>query len=623
MADHLEPARYGFFRCGEVEPQGWLLNQLRIQADGLGGKLDEFWPDIRDSRWIGGDAEGWERVPYWLDGFIPLAFLLRDEALIARARRYIDGILARQEEDGWLCPVAPADRPTYDLWALFLVLKVLVVWHDATGDERVEPAVRRALQCLDRHIDSWTLFGWGQTRWFECLVAIFWLYDRTGERWLLDLAVKLRAQGFDWVAFYEDWPMEEPLAYGRWSQMSHVVNQGMMLKSGPLYARLSGRERDQRAAADMLAKLDRWHGMVTGMFTGDECLSGPSPVQGTELCAVVEVMYSLEWLLALTGEPAWADRLERIAFNALPATFSSDMEWHQYDQQVNQVECSVQEKPIFRTNGPEANLFGVEPNYGCCTANFHQGWPKLALSTFLRGEGEIAVMMLLPATLTTTVGGVPVTVAVQGDYPFRGSARIVVTAAQPVEFTLTLRLPGWPGDVAVRRNGQDVAAQAGALLSLSGPWQADELTVELDFTPVLHERANGLVALSRGPLVYALPIGERLVRQTKADATERPWLNNWEVFPTTPWNEGLLLNRNRLSEDVTFEERPVGDCPFSPDGAPVAARVRGRTVPWAMERGAAAPAPSDPAEGPAHALRLIPYGCTNLRMTELPLVGEE
>ena len=76
----------------EIQPEGWLKRQLGIQAQGLAGNLDQIWPDVRDSAWIGGDREGWERVPYWLDGFIPLAYLLRDQGMIARAGHYIDQI---------------------------------------------------------------------------------------------------------------------------------------------------------------------------------------------------------------------------------------------------------------------------------------------------------------------------------------------------------------------------------------------------------------------------------------------------------------------------------------------------------------------------------------------------
>ena len=77
---------YTPFRYDEVFPEGWVKRQLRIQAEGLAGNLDNMWPDVKDSAWIGGDKEGWERVPYWLDGFVPLAFLLRDEKMISRAK---------------------------------------------------------------------------------------------------------------------------------------------------------------------------------------------------------------------------------------------------------------------------------------------------------------------------------------------------------------------------------------------------------------------------------------------------------------------------------------------------------------------------------------------------------
>ena len=96
--------QWNFYTSNEIKPAGWLKRQLKIQAEGLSGNLHKVWKDIRDSAWIGGTEEGWERVPYWLDGFIPLAYLLEDEELIAAAQKYIDPIIASQQEDGWICP---------------------------------------------------------------------------------------------------------------------------------------------------------------------------------------------------------------------------------------------------------------------------------------------------------------------------------------------------------------------------------------------------------------------------------------------------------------------------------------------------------------------------------------
>ena len=106
----------------EIKPTGWLRDQLVIQARGLSGNIDKVWPDVRDSKWIGGDRDGWEQVPYWLDGYIPLAYLLEDEKMIATAKRYVDAIIERQEEDGWLCPCERERRHRYDMWALFITI---------------------------------------------------------------------------------------------------------------------------------------------------------------------------------------------------------------------------------------------------------------------------------------------------------------------------------------------------------------------------------------------------------------------------------------------------------------------------------------------------------------------
>ena len=92
--------RFDLYTAKELKPRGWLRRQLEIQAKGLSGHLDQVWPDVRDSAWIGGDREGWERVPYWLDGFVPLAYLLEDENMIARAKKYVDAILAGQQQRG-------------------------------------------------------------------------------------------------------------------------------------------------------------------------------------------------------------------------------------------------------------------------------------------------------------------------------------------------------------------------------------------------------------------------------------------------------------------------------------------------------------------------------------------
>jgi hypothetical protein len=191
---------------GTIRPDGWLLGHLRIQAEGLSGHLDEFWPDVARSAWIGGDRDGWERGPYWLDGLIPLAVALDDTRLMTKAQRWVDAILAGQHADGWLG--SAADRRIrsdgsvdlshdHDPWPRFVVLKALTQWQEATGDPRVVPALSRFLARLAEVLAERRLRSWGRYRWADLLVSIAWLHERTGKAWLLELAQTVQAQGFD------------------------------------------------------------------------------------------------------------------------------------------------------------------------------------------------------------------------------------------------------------------------------------------------------------------------------------------------------------------------------------------------------------------------------------------
>jgi DUF1680 family protein len=208
----------------------------------------------------------------------------------------------------------------------------------------------------------------------------------------------------------------------------------------------------------MIAQLDRYHGLPNGMFSCDEHLAGLNPSQGSELCTVVEFMFSLEQSLAIAGDPAFGDRLERLAFNALPGTLTDDMWAHQYDQEPNQVECSLHRDP-WTTNGPDSNLFGLDPNFGCCTANFHQGWPKFAASLWMLSHDDgLVAAAYAPCEVHTTIGNTPIHVAEETNYPFRGTICMRVNPASPLAFPLRLRIPAWAAGASIKINGESQPA---------------------------------------------------------------------------------------------------------------------------------------------------------------------
>ncbi|MBQ9070560.1 MAG: glycoside hydrolase family 127 protein [Clostridia bacterium] len=601
--------KWNFYTSKELKPCGWLKRQLEIQAEGLSGNLDKVWRDVRDSAWIGGEAEGWERVPYWLDGFIPLAYLLENEDMIERAKKYINAIIERQKPSGWICPCSDEEIPTYDTWGTQLISKVLVVYYECSGDERIPDVLYRVMNNYYELLKSGTirLFNWGKYRWFEAFVAINFLKKRYNQGWITDLARILKEQGADYSKMTELW--KKPV--NKWTYDTHIVNIAMMIKHEAMSCDILGEDYED-VAETLVTVLSEYNGTPVGTFTGDECLSGISPIQGTELCAVVEQMYSYEWLFAHTGDSKWAERLEMLAFNALPATISDDMWTHQYDQLSNQIACQIfPSKPIFRTNGKDAHLFGLEPNFGCCTANFNQGWPKFALSAFLHQEDTVLSAIPVPSSLKTD----DISITLNTNYPFENKFEYTVKAKRNMR--LKVRVPSFAKKLFVNKKATAFCNE----LEFDIPAdQATYIEIEFDTAPSLMLRPHSLRTVKCGSLVFSLPIEyEKRMLEYERNGVERKYpYCDYEYIPKSEWSYAYS------SPFFKLERREMSGVPFASQKPPVTVKAKVKKIAWGLEDGydtvcAKVPKSITPLEEEKEIV-LYPYGCAKLRMTELPLI---
>ncbi len=599
--------KWDFYTSKELKPEGWLRRQLEIQAEGLSGNLHKIWPDIRDSAWIGGDREGWERVPYWLDGFVPLAYLLENEELIATAKKYIDSIVAAQEEDGWICPCKKEERAKYDTWAIQLICKTLKVYYDCSGDERIPQVIYRVLKNYYSLLKSGEikLFKWAKYRWFETFISLNFLYEKYNEDWIKELAEIIKEQGFDYNSAAESWKKPSH----NWLRKTHIVNITMMLKSEAVSHGLLGDNYTDNA--EKLRKiLDKYNGTAFEGFTGDEVLSGLDPTRGTELCAVVEQMYSYEEIFAKTGDNKWAERLEVLAFNALPATLSEDMWTHQYVQQVNQIACQkTMIMAPWSTNGPYAHTFGLEPNFGCCTANFSQGWPKFALCAFMHSGNKIINSVMLPSVLKAD----GITIRLVTDYPFKNKMHYYIDAQK--DFDFVIRIPSFANNLKV--NGENAQAKD---LSFEIKQGSSEIEIEFTATPYFKERPNNLYALQMGSLLFSVPVlYEKKMREYTKKGVERKFpYCDYQIVPKTPWNYGFS------DSDFEIIHNNISDIPFSQNNPPLVIKANMRQIDWRLKfpyRSIARKTPSSVTPVSSNQqIELSPYGCARLRMTEMPLL---
>ncbi len=631
----LTPNTLAPLSLGSIHPDGWLRAQMEAQAKGITGQLRELWPDVGNNcGWLGGDGDSWERAPYYLDGLIPLAWGLDDEELKKSAMDYIEWIIASQREDGWFGP-----EKNDDYWPLMICLKALYQYFTATIDKRVLQLMDRFFKYQYKNLDTKPLKGWACARGGENMLLALNLYNITGQKYLLELCKKLKSQTLDWPNIFHTFPnvqalskslswvrlnegmQEEDGIYGTehpyfhtYYHQSHVVNVAMGLKTPGVINMFKSGFKEQGGFKFGWQKLMKHHGVAYGMFTGDEHLNGSSPTQGTESCAIMEAMYSIETLLGCGNFGAdLPDILEKIAYNALPALFTADTMGHQYDQQANQIAATKANRAWYN-NGEDANLFGLEPNYGCCTANCHQGWPKFVSSLwYATNDDGLSAVSYAPCKVRTMIDGVPVRLTVSGGYPFSETVRIEVSTKRPVEFPLYLRVPFWAKQPSILLpDGEIMSVRANEVTCVRRKWgNGDIVKLELPMEPRVTRWNHQSAAVELGPILMAYQPKENWTRIGGSDQAPL-----WQVTTEDEWNWAIL--RSEPMKAVFGEE---AQRPFKSGEAPVKVLCKmGKAEGWGKNGENAEPTPIQPVvkKKTVQTIELVPYGYTSLRISQFP-----
>jgi len=607
---------------GSIKAKGWLLKQLEQQRDGATGMAEELYPEKdnlgKNTDWLGGEGSSWERVPYYVKGLVALAYTLDDPMLKAKAQKYIDWTLNNQQANGLFGP--PKMK---DWWPRMPMMYALQSYYEATNDKRVIPFLSKYFQYELDHLDANPLSEWAKARAGDNMEIAIWLYNKTGENYLLKLVEKLKQQAYPWIDIYTN---NGFYFFGDDFQPKHMVNVAQALKFPVVYAQLQDSPGNLQAFTKGISHIMHDHGQPEGLGSGTEFLAGNSSIEGVETCTVVEWMQSLETAARVVHEVKVGDQLEKVAFNALPAQFSRDFKNHSYYTLPNQVQ-SIYGEHGFNQDYASGIVSSPYSGFGCCRYNMHMGWPYYVKNSVVAtSEKGLAFSTYGPMEIETMVAGnKKIKITEETNYPFEEQIRLKVGLVDPVFFPLILRIPAWSVKPSVKLNGVILGGvKAGEMFTIKRKWEnKDQLELNFPMEIITSKQVNNSVSVERGPIVYALEIkAENRVTKTHAVAG----FTDYEIHPQSAWNYGLMIDKNGLNQASLFRSK-MPENPFIAAYAPLKIKVLAKKIPsWGLDynKVAAFDVPYSPiasVEKPEEIV-LVPYGSENIRLSCFPVIGQ-
>ena len=613
-------------------PGGWVRESLRRQKDGLTGQLGEIsvWLTKKDNAWLsptGKGQYGWEEVPYWLCGYARVAYVLKDPKMLDEAKFWIEGTLASARPNGDFGPIHDHKPGVRDLWAQMLMLQVLQSWHEFSGDARVLPFMANYFRWQLTIPDKDFLKDyWENSRGGDNLASVYWLYDRTGEAFLLDLAKKIDRNTANWRQT-GDLPNY------------HNVNIAECFREPATFWLQSGDPKDLKASYANQDFIREQYGQVPGgMFGSDEnCRPGhDDPHQATETCGFVEQLLSNAFMSGLTADPKWAANTEDVAFNSMPAALMPDYRALRYLTAPNMiVSDAANHAPGIANGGPFLLMNPFSSR--CCQHNHSSMWVNyLEGSWFATPDNGLAALLYHEGAVHAKVGdGTEVSVVTRSHYPFEEHVALTVEASHAVAFPLYLRVPEWAHGATVTVGKQVTRLEPGRYVRLEKTWSPGEtVSLELPMRPTVRvwDQMKDSASVEYGPLTFSLRIeetthtidGRTAVQgdsgwQPTADPAKWP---STEIHAGSPWNYGLVA---KPTLRVERKQWPADDYPFTLQSAPILITAQAKRLPeWTVdENGLPAVLPRSPVavSTPEETVTLVPMGAARLRIASFPTVS--
>lgn len=632
---------YAAFReglIGNIHPRGWLHELLERQATGLTGHPEAMAYPYNTCLWAGEierknenpDAKDWwryEQTAYYTDGLLRLGYLLGNDGFITKGEEGIAYTLDHAQPDGRL-----GNTKIESLWPMAVFFRAMQARYFISHD----PAI---IEALERHYLSLnTSLLTNGRRHIVNLEGMLFVYGITKNPRLLSMAEEAYNKG--------GFELDATAAGSEGAIRLHGVTYAEMLKIPLLLYAYTGNERYLTLALNAERKLERDHLLPDGLYTSAEETLGNDVDHAHETCDITDYTWSLGYFLQVTGEAEWADRIERAIFNAGLGAITKDFKALQYFSSVNQLICTGTSDNNAFKRGKTWMAYRPIHETECCVGNVTRMIPNFASRLWMTkpapdadGRDGIVAALYSPNEASFDLNGSTVTITEDTYYPFEGDIAFRFKLSSPQAFPFWLRIPGWATGFSVRVNGEDFAVEkpeGAAFIALDRTFtDGDVVELHLEMQTRIVELEGQGRYVERGPLLYTYAVPQKKEEDTtvysnmNGKKSENPDFKSWSITPDGPFNFGIdEETADAGGLQVTFEpEKLKAGFPFDRENAPVRISLPVREIVWGLDGGTRNPnLPLSDfliSTDLTSTIELVPYGCTELRLTVFPIVPAE
>jgi hypothetical protein len=613
---------------GAVKPKGHILSFLQRQNQGLSSNYTEQGYPFDTPMWNGGVGkiilasviahdqaaatplqESWwpyEQSAYLLDGLLRLGLLLDDPGKIALFEENLKYMLSHPNKNG-LLGHCYNDSPSE--WPMAVFFRAACVYHEATGNARVKEAFHTHYSNLTaddlavgfRHINN--------------LEGLLKVYEWTSDPKLLAKALKAYYKHDERNNMRTDDEYElhwSRITSGR-NYVIHGVSFSESIKLPVLLYLYTGDFKWLKGAEKGLREVLERHEQITGLPSCNEDFAGRDPLQGYETCVISDFSWTLGYFLMASGDSAYADRIEKIFFNALPGSLSKDFTALQYLAAPNQtIAADFSNNSFFYRGSATFRQFRANHSAQCCPGNVHRAMPNYILRQWmLDSENGPVAALYGPSVFSGVFNGTAYVIEEETEYPYSEMISFRLKLKSELNMPFTFRVPAWCSTPEVKLNDDAYSMELvpGKYASLTRVWKNNDVfTLKLPMKPV-QKTDRYWSWFEMGPLVFSYPISFTEQREDGGSFCPR------NFYPSGTWNYGVAPN---TPVEVVRGETSG----FILESPPVKLKIQTFPVSGFDNLDQNRYTPEIPLfceqKGEKHELILEPYASTILRLTAFP-----